>query len=114
MPKSSARLEPAGNTITRNRTFISGKPGTTEASNHWPVVRDDRIANQHTEAELKLIRDMRRRNPKLERVELWGAVCASAVTADVWKVCGAFCGVKDWQRRKKKKKIKEEVQTQAL
>ena len=27
--------------------------------------------NQHTEAELKLIRDMRRRNPKLGMVELW-------------------------------------------
>ena len=27
--------------------------------------------NQHTEAELKLIRDMRRRNPKLGVVELW-------------------------------------------
>ncbi len=27
--------------------------------------------NQHTEAELKLIRDMRRRNPQLGLVELW-------------------------------------------
>jgi transposase InsO family protein len=27
--------------------------------------------NQHTEAELKLIRDMRRRNPKLGLIELW-------------------------------------------
>ena len=27
--------------------------------------------NQHTEAELKLIRDMRRRNPNLGMVELW-------------------------------------------
>ena len=27
--------------------------------------------NQHTEAELKLIRDMRRRNPRLGPVELW-------------------------------------------
>ena len=27
--------------------------------------------NQHTQAELKLIRDMRRRNPKLGMVELW-------------------------------------------
>ena len=27
--------------------------------------------NQHTEAELKLIRDMRRRNPRLGMVELW-------------------------------------------
>ena len=27
--------------------------------------------NQHTEAELKLIRDMRRRNPTLGMIELW-------------------------------------------
>ena len=27
--------------------------------------------NQHTEAELKLIRDLRRRNPNLGMVELW-------------------------------------------
>lgn len=27
--------------------------------------------NQHTEAELKLIRDMRRRNPKLGLIDLW-------------------------------------------
>ena len=27
--------------------------------------------NQHTEAELKLIRDMRRRNPELGMIELW-------------------------------------------
>ncbi len=27
--------------------------------------------NQHTKAELKLIRDMRRRNPKLGMIELW-------------------------------------------
>ena len=33
--------------------------------------RPHRHPNQHTEAELKLIRDMRRRNPKLGMVELW-------------------------------------------
>ena len=33
--------------------------------------RPHRHPNQHTEAELKLIRDMRRRNPKLGIVELW-------------------------------------------
>ena len=31
--------------------------------------------NQHTEAELKLIRDMRRRNPNLGMVELWHRLC---------------------------------------
>ena len=55
--------------------------------------------NQHTEAELKLIRDMRRRNPKLGIVELWSA-CASGDTAAASKVCGAFSDAKDWQRRK--------------
>ena len=33
--------------------------------------RPHRHPNQHTEAELKLIRDMRRRNPQLGLVELW-------------------------------------------
>ena len=33
--------------------------------------RPHRHPNQHTEAELKLIRDMRRRNPNLGMVELW-------------------------------------------
>ena len=31
--------------------------------------------SQHTEAELKLIRDMRRRNPNLGMVELWHRLC---------------------------------------
>ena len=31
--------------------------------------------NQHTEAELKLIRDMRRRNPTLGMIELWHRLC---------------------------------------
>ena len=33
--------------------------------------RPHRHPNQHTEAELKRIRDMRRRNPQLGLVELW-------------------------------------------
>ena len=33
--------------------------------------RSHRHPNQHTEAEMKLIRDMRRRNPTLGMVELW-------------------------------------------
>ena len=41
-----------------------GVPGlSVQAPHHHP--------NQHTEAELKLIRDMRRRNPTLGMVELW-------------------------------------------
>ena len=36
-----------------------------------PVPAPHSHPNQHTEAELKLIRDMRRRNPRLGMVELW-------------------------------------------
>ena len=36
--------------------------------------------NQHTEAELKLIRDMRRRNPSLGMVELWHRLCQRGYT----------------------------------
>ena len=36
--------------------------------------------NQHTEAELKLIRDMRRRNPHLGMVELWHRLCLRGYT----------------------------------
>ena len=46
--------------------------------------------NQHTEAELKLIRDMRRRNPPL----VWsnsGTVCGSAATPAARKVCSVSC-----------------------
>ena len=39
----------------------------------WPASPDGPHShpNQHTEAELKLIRDMRRRNPSLGMIELW-------------------------------------------
>ena len=43
--------------------------------------------NQHTEAELKLIRDMRRRNPPPGMVEL----CGSAATPAARKVCSVSC-----------------------
>ena len=36
--------------------------------------------NQHTESELKMIRDMRRRNPKLGMVELWHRLCQRGYT----------------------------------
>ena len=36
--------------------------------------------NQHTEAELKLIRDMRRRNPTLGMIELWHRLKARGYT----------------------------------
>ena len=38
--------------------------------------------NQHTAAELKLIRDMRRRNPNLGMVELWHRLCFLAAYPD--------------------------------
>ena len=43
----------------------------TEASLACQSRRPHSHPNQHTEAELKLIRDMRRRNPNLGMVELW-------------------------------------------
>ena len=43
----------------------------TEASLACHSKRPHSHPNQHTEAELKLIRDMRRRNPNLGMVELW-------------------------------------------
>lgn len=43
----------------------------TEASLGCQSRRPHSHPNQHTEAELKLIRDMRRRNPNLGMVELW-------------------------------------------
>ncbi len=45
--------------------------------------------NQHTEAELKLIRDMRRRNPKLGIIELWSRLRKRGYTRTVeslWRV----------------------------
>ena len=42
--------------------------------------------NQHTEAELKLIRDMRRRNPKLGVVELWHRLRKRGYTRHVYSL----------------------------
>ena len=42
--------------------------------------------NQHTEAELKLIRDMRRRNPTLGMIKL-GIVCVNVATPVARRVC---------------------------
>ena len=42
--------------------------------------------NQHTEAELKLIRDMRRRNPNLGMVSC-GTVCGSGATPAARRAC---------------------------
>ena len=45
--------------------------------------------NQHTEAERKLIRDMRRRNPTLGMIEL--IVCGNAATLAARRACSVSC-----------------------
>ena len=55
--------------------------------------------NQHTEEELILIRNMRRRNPKLASLN-FGQDCGIAATHAVWKVCGECCVARGWQRKK--------------
>ena len=51
--------------------LLEGPLGRDRAVSGLPVRRPHSHPNQHTEAELKLIRDMRRRNPRLGMVELW-------------------------------------------
>ena len=59
--------------------------------------------NQHTEAELKLIRDMRRRNPKLGMIELWTG-CGSGATPAVRRACSVLCVKWVCFRQKSRKK----------
>lgn len=47
------------------------KYGVSRASRKYNKSRSYIHPNQHTEAELKLIRDMRRRNPQMGLIELW-------------------------------------------
>ena len=47
------------------------KYGVSRASRKYNKSRSYIHPNRHTEAELKLIRDMRRRNPKMGLIELW-------------------------------------------
>ena len=47
--------------------------------------------NQPTEAELKLIWDMRRRNPDLGMVELWHRLWQRGISA-VQRACSGSCG----------------------
>ena len=47
------------------------KYGVSRASRKYNKSRSYIHPNQHTEAELKLIRAMRRRNPKMGLIELW-------------------------------------------
>lgn len=52
--------------------------------------RPHRHPNQHTAAELKLIRDMRRRNPELGMIELWHRLRQRGYTVAL-KACSASC-----------------------
>ena len=64
----------AGRKYNRSRSYIyfwkTRWDGTVQ-SLACPSRRPHSHPNQHTEAELKLIRDMRRRNPDIGMVELW-------------------------------------------
>lgn len=70
--------------------------------------------NQHTEAELKLIRDMRRRNPKLGIVELWSRLRKrgySRCIESLWRVLKREgLTVKEKPRKKYKPKPYEQMQ----
>ena len=64
----------AGRKYNRSRSYIyfwKARWDGTVQSLACPSRRPHSHPNQHTEAELKLIRDMRRRNPELGMVELW-------------------------------------------
>ena len=67
-------VKQAGRRYNKSRSYIyfwkARWDGTVE-SLACQSRRPHRHPNQHTEAELKLIRDMRRRNPRLGMVELW-------------------------------------------
>ena len=69
-----ASAGPAGSTTEAGPISISGVLAGWDGSMESLACRSRRphsYPNQHTEAELKLIRDMRRRNPQLGLVELW-------------------------------------------
>ena len=73
-----ASAKPAESTTRAGLISTSGGLAGMGTWSPWPAspgvliaVQTNRHPNQHTEAELKLIRDMRRRNPQLGLVELW-------------------------------------------
>ena len=59
--------------------------------------------NQHTEAELKLIRDMRRRNPALGLVELWYRLKQRGYTRRPESLFRVMCRMGMFPQEKKKK-----------
>ena len=71
--------------------------------------------NQHTEAERKLIRDMRRRNPTLGIVELWSRLRNRGYTRcieSLWRVLrrGGLAAKKEPKKKKYKPKHYEQMQ----
>ena len=67
VPRASRRYDKAPSYIYFWRARWDGSVESLRSQSRRP----HHHPNQHTEAELKLIRDMRRRNPKLGVVELW-------------------------------------------
>ena len=65
--KAAIRYKTSRQNIYRWRKKYDGTVRSLADGSHRPHSHP----NQHTEAELKLIRDMRRRNPNLGMVELW-------------------------------------------
>ena len=57
--------------------------------------------NQHTEAELKLIRDMRRRNPQPGMIELWHRLRQRSHREDQKRFCSvhSFCSLDDFAKQ---------------
>ena len=93
MLRSLAFQKRAANTTSAGRTYTSGRLASMEVLN--PLACHSRKPhshpNQHTEEELILIRNMRRRNPKLGIVELWARLRKSRLHTLSWKACGECC-----------------------
>ena len=73
MRRNTVSAGPAGSITKAGRISTSGRLAGMEQCHSLACQsrRPHSHPNQHTEAELKLIRDMRRRNPNLGMVELW-------------------------------------------
>ncbi len=82
MPRNTASAAPAESTtkVGRTSTLWKQRRDGTEASLACQSRRPHGHPNQHAEAELKLIRDMRRRNPTLGMIKLWHLLRARGYT----------------------------------
>ena len=65
--KAAIRYKTSRQNIYRWKAKYDGTVRSLADGSHRP----DSHPNQHTDAEIKLVKDMRRRNPKLGMVELW-------------------------------------------